>query len=135
MELTYVYAMRNSRNGYIKIGRSDSPRFREKTLQSEEPEVELLFAYLCRPEVESMAHMRYDVFRLRGEWFDLPGVCIVTLQDMLQEESDTLYFSFTDGTGDFMRELRMRVGPSIYEVPKQSVSAPSIHLVEAGNAS
>ena len=39
----YVYLMMNSRNGYIKIGfTKDYPTYRESTLQSQEPEIELI---------------------------------------------------------------------------------------------
>lgn len=68
---TFVYAMRNERNGYIKIGRSDNPKFREKTLQSEEPEVTLLFAYFVEPDRERELHEVFAGQRVRGEWFDL----------------------------------------------------------------
>lgn len=40
--LGYVYLMKNSRNGLTKIGHSSNPVFREKTLQAEEPEINLL---------------------------------------------------------------------------------------------
>jgi hypothetical protein len=32
----YIYLMLNKRSGYIKIGRSKRPSFREKTLQADE---------------------------------------------------------------------------------------------------
>lgn len=35
----FIYLMLNSRNSLVKIGRSKSPQFREKTLQAEEPEI------------------------------------------------------------------------------------------------
>lgn len=87
-QLTYVYAMRNERNGYIKIGRSISPQYRERTLQSEEPEVTLLFAYVCRADAETMCHAEFSEYRLRGEWFALPDELVVVLEEMLQEHSE-----------------------------------------------
>lgn len=68
---TFVYVMRNSRNGYHKIGFSTEPRFREKTLQSQEPEVSLLFAFPGTVEDEERLHDRFASKRLRGEWFNL----------------------------------------------------------------
>lgn len=84
MKLTYVYAMRNKRNGYTKIGRSDNPDFREKTLQSEEPEVEILFYYLCHPRVETDLHSHYADKRLRGEWFDLTNEDVFYVWDWVR---------------------------------------------------
>ena len=41
-----IYLMFNSRNGYTKIGRSINPKLREKTLQGEEPEIEMIAIFL-----------------------------------------------------------------------------------------
>jgi hypothetical protein len=73
-EPTCVYLMKNKRNGYIKIGVSQNPVFREKTLQSEEPEVELIFktGLLENGEGQELhLHTSYSQKRLRGEWFNL----------------------------------------------------------------
>lgn len=64
-----TYLMRNNRNGYIKIGRSVKPQFREKTLQSEEPDIELLA--VTDRDCEKQLHKKYKDKRVRGEWFDL----------------------------------------------------------------
>lgn len=68
-----LYLMKNTRNGYTKIGISNNPKHREKTLQSEEPEVELLFTMsVCLARLEEKAlHKEYNDKRVRGEWFDL----------------------------------------------------------------
>jgi hypothetical protein len=70
--MTKTYLMLNNRNGYVKIGVSNNARYREKTLQSEEPEV-VLFAVLERgaPRMERSLHREYANSRLRGEWFAL----------------------------------------------------------------
>ena len=39
----FVYLMLDNRNGYIKIGYSKTPEKREKTLQSEVPDITLLY--------------------------------------------------------------------------------------------
>jgi hypothetical protein len=67
----YVYLMINKRNSLYKIGRSTSPQYREKTLQSEEPEVHLLWKLLARKEDEVHLHQLFKTSRVRGEWFDL----------------------------------------------------------------
>jgi len=71
-----VYLMENSRNGYVKIGISKDPVFREKTLQSQEPEVETLVfsefsSIAVATQVEEFLHEIHNEKRVRGEWFDL----------------------------------------------------------------
>lgn len=67
----YVYLMSNKRNGYTKIGFSKNPSFREKTLQSEEPEIEIIFKGKGTIGDEAILHEEYCSKRIRGEWFDL----------------------------------------------------------------
>ncbi len=71
--LKYLYLMKNRRNGYIKIGVSVKPEYREKTLQSEEPEIELIWSTKemidCGEELG--LHEKYNEKRIRGEWFIL----------------------------------------------------------------
>ncbi len=67
----YVYLMRNNRNGLYKIGYSSNPKHRESTLQSEEPEVELIWSTPGTEEDEKAMHAYYDQKRVRGEWFKL----------------------------------------------------------------
>jgi len=67
----FVYLMRNKRNGYTKIGFSNNPEFREKTLQSEEPEIKLLCKFKSIFSEEYWLHHEFKSKRLRGEWFDL----------------------------------------------------------------
>lgn len=66
-QLTYL--MYNHRNRYVKIGKSNNPSFREKTLQSEEPEVSLLAISPLLSERD--LHRIFSSKRLRGEWFAL----------------------------------------------------------------
>lgn len=72
----YVYLMKDLSNKYYKIGISNKPEYREKTLQSEKPSIELL-AYKKFPTrkiaeaIESALHNAYSQQRLRGEWFNL----------------------------------------------------------------
>ena len=67
-----VYLMKNARNGYIKIGfTKNKPEFREKTFQSEEPEVELIKDWKGTMLDEEKLHEKFTDKRLRGEWFDL----------------------------------------------------------------
>jgi len=67
----FVYLMKNLRNGLYKIGRSKNPYIREKTLQSEEPEVQLITFRNAPPKAETELHRKYADKRIRGEWFEL----------------------------------------------------------------
>ena len=75
-ELCFVYLMKDEINGYHKIGISNRPEYRERTLQSEKPTIALLCAKefptrIIAEAIESALHKAYEDKRLRGEWFDL----------------------------------------------------------------
>jgi hypothetical protein len=75
-EACFVYLMLDSSNGYHKIGISNKPGYREKTLQSEKPTIEMLAnkAFPNRKiasSFEQALHQTYADKRIRGEWFDL----------------------------------------------------------------
>lgn len=68
----HVYLMGNRRNGYTKIGfTKNQPKFRERTLQSQEPEIYLIASYSGYLKHEEALHNLFSRFRIRGEWFDL----------------------------------------------------------------
>jgi hypothetical protein len=69
--LTNIYVMRNERNGYVKIGRSQAPFDRELTLQSEDPEICMLFYFPAPIDLECKLHNEFEEYRVRGEWFKL----------------------------------------------------------------
>jgi hypothetical protein len=71
LKISYTYLMRNNRNGYIKIGYSGNPTFREATLQSEEPKIDLIFKVKTVIEEELFLHEKFSQKRIRGEWFNL----------------------------------------------------------------
>ena len=72
----YVYIMEDTVNHYFKIGISNKPEYREKTLQSEKPTIELI-RYKQYPSrkiakaIESALHESFSNKHLRGEWFEL----------------------------------------------------------------
>lgn len=72
----YVYIMEDTVNHYFKIGISNKPEYREKTLQSEKPTIELI-RYKQYPSrkiakaIESALHESFSDKHLRGEWFEL----------------------------------------------------------------
>jgi hypothetical protein len=68
-----IYIMRNERNGMVKIGISKSPKVRERTLQSQEPEITMVY---CSQSTyswddERAIHAHFLPKRVRGEWFSL----------------------------------------------------------------
>jgi hypothetical protein len=86
----FVYLMRNRRNGFVKIGLSANPSYREGTLQAEEPEVELLFSYPGNQEIEEGLHLMFSNKRLRGEWFALSKADILEIKEALSVWSSKL---------------------------------------------
>lgn len=66
-----LYLMRH-RNGLTKIGRSHNPRAREKTLQAEDPFLEIIYKAESLGWLEKRFHDMFADDRVRGEWFELP---------------------------------------------------------------
>lgn len=89
----YVYLMTNTRNGYTKIGVSNNPKHRERTLQSEEPEVELIFKrkVINAYRLEKELHEYYSDKRIRGEWFDLTHEQIEECKKLIDSEMKLLH--------------------------------------------
>lgn len=72
----FVYLMADTSNGFFKIGISNNPQYREHTLQSEKPTIELLASKLypsrtIAEAIEFALHKAFGDKRLRGEWFEL----------------------------------------------------------------
>lgn len=76
IEECYVYLMIDTLNQYHKIGISNKPSWREKTLQSEKPSIELIASkkFVSRRialSIEKSFHNTFADKRVRGEWFQL----------------------------------------------------------------
>lgn len=87
-ESCYVYLMKDLSNNYYKIGISNRPEYREKTLQSEKPTIELLCSkkYPSRKmakALESALHKTYSEQHVRGEWFELEEDDVSEIMSML----------------------------------------------------
>ena len=72
----YVYLMCDTTNNFHKIGISNKPEYRERTLQAEKPSIELLCAKefpsrVIAESIEKSLHMSFSEKRIRGEWFEL----------------------------------------------------------------
>jgi len=75
-EKCFVYLMIDRKNNYYKIGISNKPEYREKTLQSEKPTIELIChkhfpSRKMAESIEKAFHNMYKENRIRGEWFNL----------------------------------------------------------------
>jgi hypothetical protein len=79
----YVYLMLNTKTNLIKIGRSIKPVFRERTLQSQEPEVVLIAKWRAKKEIEKQLHNKFRQKRKRGEWFELAFAELKELKEFM----------------------------------------------------
>lgn len=75
-EACFVYLMHDITNGFYKIGISNNPEYRERTLQSEKPTIEMIISkkFPVRKIAESFEKSLHTAFadkRIRGEWFEL----------------------------------------------------------------
>jgi hypothetical protein len=68
---TFLYLVLDETNGYIKIGLAKDPSARERTLQSEKPQVRIIFSAPADADMERELHEEYAKCRIRGEWFEL----------------------------------------------------------------
>ena len=67
-----TYIIKDNTNNTYKIGKSINPLKREKTLQSEKPNLKLIKIF--ENNIEKELHELYKDCRLRGEWFKLSKV-------------------------------------------------------------
>ncbi len=85
----YVYLMIDTTNYFYKIGISNRPKYREHTLQSDKPTIELVCAkeYPSRDiaeAIEAALHKVYASKRIRGEWFNLDDTDIDIIKQTLK---------------------------------------------------
>lgn len=85
---TNVYVMIDKNTGYYKIGKSVKPKFRERTLQSEKPTIEMLFTHEGRCSDEKALHEIFKEKRIRGEWFDLSGSDLTIIHSYFNNKKD-----------------------------------------------
>ncbi len=67
----FVYLMEDLRNKCFKIGKSKTPGKRERTLQSEVPQIVMRFSIPAEEAHEKQLHEHFSNKRKRGEWFEL----------------------------------------------------------------
>jgi hypothetical protein len=84
----YTYLMIDLNSGHHKIGISQTPEYREKTLQSENPKIVTVCSrkFMNRKlalDFENELHKRYKHKNIRGEWFDLNPFEIEEIKGLL----------------------------------------------------
>lgn len=71
----YVYYIQDGKRGNYKIGYTNDPHKRLKTLQTANAHVLRLLAYIKYPNkraalnAEKIEHKRYSYWQMKGEWF------------------------------------------------------------------
>lgn len=75
-EECFVYLMIDTTNNFHKIGISNKPEYREKTLQADKPTIELIVSKRfpnrkIAESIEKSLHLTFKEKRIRGEWFEL----------------------------------------------------------------
>jgi len=86
----FVYIILNKDNCLYKIGYSKDPVFREKTLMSQEPNIEVIFKHEANMDDESKIHKAFEKYRVRGEWFTLNLIQVDTVKKYFTSESEYL---------------------------------------------
>ncbi|NOZ47052.1 MAG: GIY-YIG nuclease family protein [Chlorobi bacterium] len=81
----YTYLMFNKDTNAFKIGRSTRPQYRERTLQSKEPHIELLKTWESEKRIEKRLHRHFRNKKLRGEWFKLSLTDIKHINKLVKE--------------------------------------------------
>lgn len=85
VSISNIYLIHNKRNNYYKIGRSKNLQLREKTLQSEEPELEIIFSMPGTAALEKLLHKTFKNRHVRGEWFQLKDEDIIYIKSLATE--------------------------------------------------
>jgi hypothetical protein len=72
-----------------KIGRSKNHSYREKTLQSEKPTIEMILNIQTSIHVEKELHEMFKHKRIRGEWFNLTYEDLKEIKDYITQTNNT----------------------------------------------
>jgi hypothetical protein len=90
-QLTYIYLIKDRQTGFIKIGRSNEPQtrlrtlIRQDTLLPQPNDFHFLFLWEDYPYIEKVLHEKYNEKRKRGEWF---GLSTEDLEEIHKDYSD-----------------------------------------------
>lgn len=81
---SYVYLMINTDTSLFKIGFSTNPKYRERTLHSQEPSIHLIACWESDKKTEKKLHEKFKQKRIRGEWFRLNLVELAELEKFME---------------------------------------------------
>lgn len=87
--LNFIYLMYDRVKGLYKIGFSKNPNYREKTLRSEEPDIQLFKKWFTPQKYESDLKKRFKAKRIRGEWFNLNTEDLSEIDKIMSKFSDS----------------------------------------------
>jgi Meiotically up-regulated gene 113 len=107
-----IYLMKNMANGYYKIGSSGHPFNRERTLQSQEPDIRLLAHVEGDKTLERKLHQRLAPNRVRGEWFSLSFGDLCQLRHDFNVELTTIDPPISVLVADWWRASIYRYSPT-----------------------
>jgi hypothetical protein len=67
-----IYLAVDFKSTLTKIGFSENPQYREKQLQTGNPDLKIFFIFLGGKELEKQLQLRYHEYHYNLEWFSLP---------------------------------------------------------------
>ena len=87
-ESVHVYLMYDESTNLYKIGVSNNPKYREKTLQGEIPKIKTIVSREFKDRklsliMEKTLHDYFKTKHVRGEWFDLNEYDLEKLSSLL----------------------------------------------------
>lgn len=81
VSIQQTYLMNDENTGFYKIGKSKNPKYRESTLQSEKPTINLI--HVIKQDIERELHNKFSDKRIRGEWFRLNDEDVSLIKQMI----------------------------------------------------
>lgn len=85
-----LYLMKDSTTGLYKIGVSNQPKFREKTLQSEKPTISMIGQWEKMGKYEKKIHTYFAKHRIRGEWFELARAQVAYFCHLMRKSDEEI---------------------------------------------
>lgn len=80
----YLYLMKSSLTGLLKIGISQNPKRRKRNLETAQGgEIDILFLTAGSQALEKSIHKMFDKYRKDGEWFDYSEDIILYFEDII----------------------------------------------------
>lgn len=84
----FVYVIHDTANGFYKIGSSQTPNTRERTLQAEKPTLEMLVSFPASREDERILQKHFADKKIRGEWFRLDNADLQYITDYFSVDTE-----------------------------------------------